>query len=125
MSFATVRQSKSRQLKETIRPRESTNQPNQFFIMSDFYETNLIAYENKLDLLHDKWNKKYYAYVEAFKNRLREEKDVIYNDWVDTLDELLELVNSHHKDGLKVRIRRFITPEEDPNFWYAEPQHQI
>ena len=44
---------------------------------------------------------------------------------MDTLDELLELVNSHHKDGLKVRIRRFTTPEEDPNFWYAEPQHQI
>ena len=93
--------------------------------MSDFYETDSIAYENKLDLLHSEWNRKYYAYIEAFKNRLREEKDVIYNDWVDTLDELLELVNSHHKDGLKVRIRRFITPEEDPNFWYAEPQHQI
>tara|TARA_R100001594_G_C3853719_1_gene219105 strand:+ start:176 stop:457 length:282 start_codon:yes stop_codon:yes gene_type:complete len=93
--------------------------------MSDFYETNLIAYQNKLDLLHSEWNNKYYAYVEAFKNRLREEKDVIYNDWVDTLDELLELVNSHHKDGLKVRIRRFTTPKEDLNFWYAYPQNQI
>ena len=93
--------------------------------MSDFYETDSIAYENKLDLLHSEWNRKYYAYIEAFKNRLREEKDVIYNDWVDTLDELLELVSSHHKDGLKVRIRRFTNPEEDPDFWYAEPQHQI
>ena len=55
--------------------------------MSDFYETNLIAYENKLDILHDNWNNKYYAYVEAFENRLRKEEDVIYNDWEDTMDE--------------------------------------
>jgi|TARA_Y100001970_G_C14016916_1_gene741409 hypothetical protein len=75
--------------------------------MSDFYETNLIAYENKLDILHDKWNRKYYAYIEAFENRLRKEEDCIYNDWVDTLDELLELVSSHHKDNLKVRITRY------------------
>ena len=75
--------------------------------MSDFYETNLIAYQNKLDLLHSEWNNKYYAYVEAFKNRLREEEDVIYNDWVDTLDELLEIVGIHHKDNLKVRITTY------------------
>ncbi len=88
--------------------------------MSDFYETKLKKKEEKDDLLHSEWNRKYYAYIEAFKNRLREEKDVIYNDWVDTLDELLELVSSHHKDGLKVRIRRFTTPKEDPNFWYSD-----
>tara|TARA_B100001094_G_scaffold8710_1_gene7848 strand:- start:1301 stop:1582 length:282 start_codon:yes stop_codon:yes gene_type:complete len=93
--------------------------------MSDLNETKLKKKEEKDDLLHSEWNRKYYAYIEAFENRLREEKDVIYNDWVDTLDELLELISSHHKDNLKVRIRRFTTPEEDPNFWYAEPQHQI
>ena len=93
--------------------------------MSDLNETKLKKKEEKDDLLHSEWNRKHYAYVEAFKTRLKSENDVQYNDWVDTLDELLELVNSHHKDGLKVRIRRFTTPEYDPNFWYAEPQHQI
>lgn len=75
--------------------------------MSDFYETNSIAYENKLDLLHSEWNRKYYAYVEAFKTRLKSENDVQYNDWVDTLDELLDLVGIHHKENRKVRITRY------------------
>tara|TARA_Y100001951_G_scaffold99809_1_gene102308 strand:+ start:1076 stop:1348 length:273 start_codon:yes stop_codon:yes gene_type:complete len=88
--------------------------------MSDFYETKLKKKEEKDDLLHLEWNRKYYAYIEAFKTRLKSEDDVKYNDWVDTLDELLELVSSHHKDGLKVRIRRFTTPKEDPNFWYSD-----
>ena len=75
--------------------------------MSDIHETDSIAYENKLDILHSAWNRKYYAYVEAFKTRLKSEDDVKYNDWIDTLDELLNLVSSHHKDGLKVRITRY------------------
>jgi hypothetical protein len=75
--------------------------------MSDIYETDSIAYENKLDTLHSEWNNKYYAYVEAFKNQLKGEDDVIYNDWVDTLDELLKIVDIHHKDNLKVRITTY------------------
>lgn len=75
--------------------------------MSDFYETDSIAYENKLDLLHSEWNRKHYAYIEAFKTRLKSEDDVKYNDWVDTLDELLDLVGIHHRDNLKVRITRY------------------
>ena len=78
--------------------------------MSDFYETDSIAYENKLDLLHSEWNRKYYAYVEAFKTRLKSENDVQYNDWVDTLDELLDLVGIHHKENRKVRITRYQRP---------------
>tara|TARA_R100001443_G_scaffold94253_1_gene100819 strand:- start:258 stop:503 length:246 start_codon:yes stop_codon:yes gene_type:complete len=78
--------------------------------MSDFYETDSIAYENKLDLLHSEWNRKYYAYVEAFKTRLKSENDVQYNDWVDTLDELLDLVGIHHRENRKVRITRYQRP---------------
>ena len=54
--------------------------------MSDFYETALIEYEYKQDILHDYWNRKYYAYVEAFEDRLKSDDDVLYNDWFDTLD---------------------------------------
>tara|TARA_R100001530_G_scaffold125230_1_gene93664 strand:- start:354 stop:599 length:246 start_codon:yes stop_codon:yes gene_type:complete len=78
--------------------------------MSDFHETDSIAYENKLDLLHSEWNSKYYAYVEAFKTRLKSENDVQYNDWVDTLDELLDLVGIHHRENRKVRITRYQRP---------------
>ena len=75
--------------------------------MSDFYETKLNNKEKKDDLLHSEWNRKHYAYIEAFKTRLKSEDDVKYNDWVDTLDELLDLVGIHHKDNLKVRITRY------------------
>ena len=78
--------------------------------MSDFYETKLKKKEEKDDLLHLEWNRKYYAYVEAFKTRLKSEDDVKYNDWVDTLDELLDLVGIHHRDNLKVRITRYQRP---------------
>ena len=78
--------------------------------MSNFYETDSIAYENKLDLLHSEWNRKYYAYVEAFKTRLKSENDVQYNDWVNTLDELLDLVGIHHRENRKVRITRYQRP---------------
>ena len=75
--------------------------------MSDFYETVLIEYENKQDILHDYWNRKYYGYVEAFEDRLKSEDDVLYNDWVDTLDELLDLIKIHHNDKLKIRVTRY------------------
>ena len=78
--------------------------------MSDFYETKLKKKEEKDDLLHLEWNRKYYAYVEAFKTRLKSEDDVKYNDWVDTLDELLDLVGIHHRYNLKVRITRYQRP---------------
>jgi hypothetical protein len=75
--------------------------------MSDYYETALIEYENKQDILHDYWNKKYYAYIEAFEDRLKSEDDVLYNDWVNTLDELLDLIKIHHHDKLKIRVTRY------------------
>ena len=41
--------------------------------MSDFYEIELIAYENKQDMMHREWGKKYkYASVEGFKNKGKE-----------------------------------------------------
>ena len=75
--------------------------------MSDYYETNKIAYENKQDILHDYWNRNYYAYIEAFEDRLKSEDDVLYNDWVNTLDELLDLTKIHHNDKLKIRVTRY------------------
>ena len=75
--------------------------------MSDVHETKLKKKEEKDDLLHSEWNRKYYAYVESFKTRLKSEDDVQYNDWVDTLDELLDLIKIHHKENRKVRITRF------------------
>ena len=77
--------------------------------MSDYYETELIAYENKQDMMHREWGEKYkYASVEGFKNKGKKESDIIFLEWADNLDELLKWVKTfQNDDNLKIRVTKY------------------
>ena len=83
--------------------------------MSDFYETELIAYENKQDMRHREWSEKYkYASIEGFKNRGKKEDDVIFLEWANDLDEVLENINTFQQvDNLKIRVTKYRREEND------------
>ena len=82
--------------------------------MSDYYETNLIAYENKQDMIHREWGEKYkYASVEGFKNKGKKESDIIFLEWADNLDELLKWVKTfQNDDNLKIRVTKYRRDQE-------------
>ena len=77
--------------------------------MSDFYETDLIAYENKQDTMHREWSEKYkYASVEGFKNKGKKESDIIFLEWADNLDEVLSNIDTFQQfDKLKIRVTKY------------------
>tara|TARA_R100000152_G_C6629985_1_gene77880 strand:- start:175 stop:423 length:249 start_codon:yes stop_codon:yes gene_type:complete len=77
--------------------------------MSDFYETNLIAHENKQDTIHREWSDKYkHASIEAFKNRGKKESDILYLEWADNLDELFYWIRTFQNDDkLKIRVTKY------------------
>tara|TARA_B100000131_G_scaffold130055_1_gene126914 strand:- start:92 stop:343 length:252 start_codon:yes stop_codon:yes gene_type:complete len=83
--------------------------------MSDFYETELRAYENKQDMQHREWSEKYkYASVEGFKNRGKKESDIIFLEWANDLDELMENINTFQQvDKLKIRVTKYKREEND------------
>ncbi len=83
--------------------------------MSDFYETELIAYENKQDMMHREWSEKYkYASIEGFKNRGKKESDIIFLEWGNDLDEVLENINTFQQvDKLKIRVTKYRREEND------------
>jgi len=77
--------------------------------MSDFYETNLIVWENKQDMIHREWSEKYeYASVEGFKNKGKKESDLIFLEWADDLDEVLYWIKEfQNEDNLKIRVTKY------------------
>ena len=83
--------------------------------MSDYYENNLIVWENKQDMIHREWSEKYkYASVEGFKNRGKKESDIIFLEWADNLDELLEWVKTFQSDdNLKIRVTKYRRDQND------------
>ena len=49
----------------------------------------------------------YYYYVRAYKGKFIDNwKNDVYNDYLNSLDEVLEMVRDHHKDKLKVLVTR-------------------
>jgi hypothetical protein len=83
--------------------------------MSDFYETALIEYENKQDMRHREWSEKYkYASVEGFRNRGKKEDDIIFLEWANDLDEVLENINTFQQvDNLKIRVTKYRREDND------------
>ena len=83
--------------------------------MSDFYETDLTEWENKQDTLHREWGEKYkYASVEGFKNRGKKESDIIFLEWGNDLDEVLENINTFQQvDKLKIRVTKYKRDKND------------
>ena len=83
--------------------------------MADYYETELIAYENKQDIMHREWGEKYkYASVEGFKNRGKKESDIIFLEWGNDLDEVLENINIFQQiDKLKIRVTKYKRDKND------------
>ena len=79
--------------------------------MSDYYETDVIAYENKQDMMHREWGEKYkYASVEGFKNK----SDLIFLEWADDLDEVLYWIKEFQdKDNLKIRVTKYRRDQDD------------
>lgn len=77
--------------------------------MSDYYETDMIAYENKQDMMHREWSEKYkYASVEGFKNKGKKESDIIFLEWADNLDEVLSNIDTFQQfDKLKIRVTKY------------------
>ena len=77
--------------------------------MSDYYETELIAHENKQDMIHKEWSEKdEYASVEGFKNKGKKESDIIFLEWADNLDEVLKNINEFQQiDKLKIRVIKY------------------
>ena len=81
--------------------------------MSDVHETLLlrkeeledIAYREQLEKEEYIKNNPYYWLVKAYRINV----DVYFHweEWSDTLSELLENIQCAHKDKLKVRIERF------------------
>jgi len=82
--------------------------------MSDFYETNLIVWENKQDMIHREWSEKYkYASVEGFKNKGKQESDIIFLEWADDLDETLYWIKEfQNEDNLKIRVTKYRRNQE-------------
>jgi len=83
--------------------------------MSDFYETDLIVWENKQDMMHREWSEKYkYASVEGFKNRGKKESDIIFLEWADNLDEVLSNIDTFQQfDKLKIRVTKYRREKND------------
>ena len=83
--------------------------------MSDFYELDLIAYENKQDMIHREWSEKYkYASVEGFKNKGKKESDIIFLEWADNLDEVLKNIDEFQQvDKLKIRVTKYERGQND------------
>ena len=83
--------------------------------MSDFYELDLIAYENKQDMIHREWSEKYkYASVEVFKNKGKKESDIIFLEWADNLDEVLKNIDEFQQvDKLKIRVTKYERGQND------------
>ena len=83
--------------------------------MSDFYELDLIAYENKQDMIHREWSEKYkYASVEGFKNKGKKESDIIFLEWADNLDEVLKNIDEFQQvDKLKIRVTKYKRGQND------------
>jgi len=77
--------------------------------MSDFYEIELIEWENKEDMRHREWSEKYkYASVEGFRNRGKREDDIIFLEWANDLDEVIENINIFQQvDKLKIRVTKY------------------
>jgi hypothetical protein len=77
--------------------------------MSDYYETDLIVWENKEDMRHREWSEKYkYASIEGFINRGKRESDIIFLEWGNDLDEVLENINTFQQvDKLKIRVTKY------------------
>ena len=83
--------------------------------MSDYYETDVIAYENKQDMIHREWSEKYkYASVEGFKNKGKEESDIIFLEWGNNLDEVLKTIDTFQQvDKLKIRVTKYKRGQDD------------
>ena len=83
--------------------------------MSDYYETDLIVWENKEDIRHREWSEKYkFASVEGFKNQGKKESDIIFLEWADNLDKLLEWVKTFQSDdNLKIRVTKYRRDQDD------------
>ena len=83
--------------------------------MSDLYELDLIAYENKQDMIHREWSEKYkYASVEGFKNKGKKESDIIFLEWADNLDEVLKNIDEFQQvDKLKIRVTKYERGQND------------
>ena len=82
--------------------------------MSDYYETELIVWENKEDMRHREWSEKYkYASVEGFKNQGKNESDIIFLEWADNLDEVLSNIDTFQQvDNLKIRVTKYKRTEK-------------
>ena len=53
----------------------------------------------------------YYYYVRAYKDKFIDNwKNDVYNDWLNNLEEVLEMVKDHHKSKLKVLVTRHKDP---------------
>ena len=83
--------------------------------MSDFYETNLLVWENKQDMIHREWGEKYkYASIEGFKNKGKKESDIIFLEWADNLDEVLKNIDEFQQvDKLKIRVTKYKRGQND------------
>ena len=83
--------------------------------MSDYHETDLIAYENKQDMIYREWSEKYkYASVEGFKNQRKQESDLIFLEWADDLDEVLYWIKEFQNvDNLKIRVTKYKRDQDD------------
>jgi len=83
--------------------------------MSDYYETDLIVWENKEDMRHREWSEKYkYASIEGFINRGKRESDIIFLEWGNDLDEVLENIDTFQQvDKLKIRVTKYKRDKDD------------
>ena len=83
--------------------------------MSDYYETDLIVWENKEDIRHREWSEKYkFASVEGFKNQGKKESDIIFLEWGNDLDEVLENIDTFQQvDKLKIRVTKYKRDKDD------------
>ena len=77
--------------------------------MSDINETDLNDQEEQDDIFYREYP--YYWLVKAYRINV----DVYFHweEWSDSLSELLENIRYAHKDQLKVRIERFKRTLED------------
>ena len=70
--------------------------------MSDFYtqESKENAFENRPT--------EYYYYVQGYRGKLTKDwNNDVYNDYVFNLNDVLELVELHHRDNLKILVSRY------------------
>tara|TARA_R100001463_G_scaffold95155_2_gene149772 strand:- start:994 stop:1212 length:219 start_codon:yes stop_codon:yes gene_type:complete len=49
----------------------------------------------------------YYYYVRAYRGKFIDDfRNDVYNDYLNNLDEVLEMIKDHHRDNLKVLVTR-------------------